>query len=289
MLAACGPGPESARDDVLAFYHAAHYGDVPGQMKALVPEAERTEYGALVMEAMFLPHLMVRFVPDSAVLAEVRGDTALWIVLGTEPDYRASGYSAAVDTLPRERTRAEMDAAPRMRAQQGLELVRGEDGWKLRLDAARLGPVLAKLDTIRKQCPFHVDPRPCRAPAERLRRAAQGLPPVHARRAGYLVEDAERVIRAAQAMDSLRVELVGEVEDDPGGLYSYFDVAVLNRSGTPLRYVRFRVVDAEGSVVDENGSVTDVPARGRVETRVQVRGRSFPRPVRLEAFFADLP
>jgi hypothetical protein len=101
---------------------------------------------------------------------------------------------------------------------------------------------------------------------------------------------ARRTILAAQAMDSLRLELLGEYEVPyGGGPYSDFDVAVLNRSSVRLGSVYFRVVDAEGSVVNEHGAVNNLPPRGRVEERIQVSGRSFPRPVRLELAYVILP
>lgn len=292
LLAGCEPGPEIARDDVMAFYRAAHYGDVQGQLQALARKEEQTEHGGRVVRAMFLEHLMRRFAPDSAELVEVRGDTALWIVWGTEPDYRADDNSAGtyVDTAPREPTLDEADAGPRVRAQQGVELVRGEDGWKLRLDADRLGPVFAQLDSIDARCPFGKDARPCREPAERLRRSFQALPARYHQRFGHVDTHARRTIQTAQAMDSIRLELLGEYEDRyGGGMYSYFDVAVLNRSSIRVGSVYFRVVDADGSVVQEHGFVQNLPPRGRAEERIQVSGRSFPRPVRLELAFVVLP
>lgn len=294
LAAGCGTGPEAARGDVMAFYQAAHYGDVQGQLGALVGMEEQTAYGGRVLQAMFLPHVMARFKPDSAVLANVRGDTALWIVHGTVPDHRAylydRPYDPAADTLPREPTREEMESAPRVPSQEGLELVRGPDGWKLRLDAARLGPVFAQEDSIQARCPFGRDARPCRAAAERLQRSFQALPARYHQRFGTVATGAERTIRAAQAMDSIRLELLGEHQDPYGsGLYSFFDVAVVNRSGIRPGSVYFRVVDAEGSVVNDHGSVDHLPPRGRAETRVQVSGRSFPRPVRLELAYVILP
>jgi hypothetical protein len=89
-------------------------------------------------------------------------------------------------------------------------------------------------------------------------------------------------------MDSIRLELLGEDDNAFVGAYSGFDVAVLNRSSIRLRSVYFKVIDAEGSVVQENGFIQDLPPHGRAEAKIQVSGRSFPRPVRLEPRFVIL-
>jgi hypothetical protein len=82
-------------------------------------------------------------------------------------------------------------------------------------------------------------------------------------------------------MDSLRAEVVN-VRSSPYLRDTGVEVVVVNRSAIALDAVHFRILDAEGSLVEEHGNVINLPARGRKETYVTIEGRSFPRPVRVE-------
>jgi|GEM_PF-5527590 len=287
-LAACrAPGPESARNDLLRFFQAGERGDVIEQMQILVAADERTERGRLVVEELFPDRQMRWFTADSAVLAEVKGDTAVWMVWGRHPNWERYDWESAarraggsVLAVP-EPTPAEIEALPRITGAREVRLVRTREGWKLPLQADRVGLLLARWDTIFARCPFQYDPRPCRPVAEEIVRDFAGLSPWYRERFEHIANDGRALVLAARAMDSVRLEVRGERTHDFSP-YNSVDVTVLNASAVPLEDVVFRVMAADGRVLDTNAVVNLVPARGRKEGTVQVLRGDEPRPVRLE-------
>lgn len=213
------------------------------------------------------------------------------MVSGIGPDLgrRDLGAWETVNGVPRPRlgepADGELAALPRTPAEQMVVLVRSAEGWTLPLSSARVGPLLLGLDSLDARCPYGQDPRPCRPLANRVARMLDSLPPGPRERWAYLAPRAGYRVRSSQAMDSLRLE-VANVQGGASSLKTGVEVAVVNRSAVPLGAVFFRLVDAEGSVLVENGSVSDVPAHGRKEAYLSVDGRNFPRPVRVELAWA---
>jgi hypothetical protein len=286
-LAACrAPRPESARDDVRRFFEAAQRGDLVEQMQVLVAADERTERGRLVVQELFPDEQMRWFTADSAVLDEVKGDTAVWIVWGRHPNWERYDWEGAVRRagstfeVP-DPTPAEIQALPRITGAREVRLVRTREGWKLWLQADHAGLLLARWDTLHARCPLEYDPRPCRPVAERMVRDLPALSPWYMERYGHLANDGRAMVLAAQAMDSVRLELRGERTHDYSP-YNSVDVTVLNASAVPLEDVVFRVLDADGRLINPAAVVNLVPARGRKEGTVQVLRGGEPRPLRLE-------
>lgn len=292
-LAACDPGAAAegqdggSREEVLEFMLAGRLGDEARQMELLVAREDRNENGARVMRELHRPRDLRHFAPRSAYLSGVRNDTAWWMVKGTGPDmskrdlYVWETVNGVVQPRLGEPTEAELLIMPRTQTEEMVVLVRGADGWKLPLASAEVGPLLLALDSLDAVCPSGTDTRPCRPVAERVLRMVDSLPPALHERWSYLAPQAVYRVRAARAMDSLRLEVV-RVNGNGYSLQTGVEVAVVNRSSIPLGAVFFRLVDAEGSVLVDNGSVSNLPARGRKEAYVSVDGRHFPRPVRVE-------
>ncbi len=291
-LAACEPRAADGQDggsleEVLAFMQAGAMGDETRQLELLVAPEDRNPNGARVMRELHRPKDLRHFSPRSAYLSGVRNDTAWWMVKGTGPDMSKRDLYAweTVNgvTQPRlgEPTEAELLVMPRAETEEMVVLVRGADGWKLPLASAEVGPLLLALDSLDAVCPSGTDTRPCRAVAERALRMVEALPPALHRRWSYLAPQAVYRVQAARAADSLRLEVI-QVHANRYSLQTGVEVVVVNRSAVPLSAVFFRLLDAEGSVLVENGSVSNLPARGRKEAYVSIDGRSFPRPVRVE-------
>jgi hypothetical protein len=297
LLAACGSasGDEAPRDDVLALVHAARRGDVQGQMGPLVAPEDRNANGARVLRVLLPDYQLRYFEPRSAELGLVRNDTAYWEVKGTAPDYSGVDFTVYRDVagmrMPqgvREPTPAEVAALPRKPDSHVVVLVRRPEGWRLPLESARVGPLLMELDSMEARCPTNGDPRPCRAMAERLIRGTEALPPAARDRFGFIPVQAGWKLREAQAMDSVRLDLVS---DEPSAFsrYTHLEIAIVNRSSIDLRAILYRVLDAEGSVLVRHGWEFDLPARGRKEKMELVDARSYPRPARLELVSVYLP
>jgi hypothetical protein len=283
--AAAGGEKGGSREEVLAFANAAAVGDVGRQMQLLAAREDANPYGARVLRELHRPVEMRYFQVRSAQLSGVRSDTAWWMVQGIAPDRSQVPRWEFVDgiEMPRtsEATETELLLLPRIRTERMIVLVRGKDGWKLPLSSAHVGPLLMGLDSLDARCPYGKDPRPCRDLAERIGRMLAALPPGPRERWSYLAPQASQRVQAARAMDSLRAEVVN-VRSSPYLLQTGVEVVVVNRSAVALDAVNFRILDAEGSVLYEHGSVSRLPARGRKETYVTIEARSFPRPIRVE-------
>jgi hypothetical protein len=226
------------------------------------------------------------FTADSAVLAEVNGDTAVWMVWGRHPNRERYDWEGAVRRagsafeVPAPAP-AEIQALPRITGAREVRLVRTREGWKLWLQADHAGLLLARWDTIHARCPFEYDPRPCRPVAERMVREFAAVAPWYRERYEHIANDGRAMVLAARAMDSVRLELRGERTHDYSP-YNSVDVTVLNASAVPLEDVVFRVLGADGRMIDTNAVINLVPARGRKEWTVQVLRGDEPRPLRLE-------
>jgi len=276
-----------SREEVLAFMQAGAMGDETRQLELLVAADDRNENGARVMRELHRPRDLRHFSPRSAYLSGVRNDTAWWMVKGTGPDmsqrdlYVWETVNGVVQPRLGEPTEAELLIMPRTETEEMVVLVRGADGWKLPIASAEVGPLLLALDSLDAICPSGTDTRACRPVAERVMRMMEALPPALHQRWSYLAPQAVYRVQAARAADSLRLEIV-QVQSSPYSRQTGVEVVAVNRSAVPLGSVFFRLLDAEGSVLVENGSVNNLPARGRKEAYVSIEGRSFPRPVRVE-------
>ena len=291
-LAACASPSRNgqdggSREEVLAFMQAGALGNETRQMELLVARGDRNPNGARVMRELHRPRDLRHFSPRSARLSGVRNDTAWWMVKGMGPDMSKRDLyvweTVNGVTQPRlgEPTETELLIMPRTETEEMVVLVRGAEGWKLPISTAEVGPLLLALDSLDALCPSGTDTRPCRAVAQRVLGRVDSLPPPLHRRWSYLAPQAVYRVQAARAADSLRLEVV-QVHANAYSIKTGVEVAVVNRSAVPLGAVFFRLLDAEGSVLLENGSVSNLPARGRMEAYVTFDGRSFPRPVRVE-------
>jgi hypothetical protein len=211
--AACGTSPEATLE---TFYEAAQAGDY--QRQATLLTSTEANWGPYVLSGQFPDETAAYFQVDSIRRAKNQplGDTILWEVWGTEPNWSRAPIQpsppilyvapARIPKLPNELSAAEISALPRITSNRYAWLTKYRGHWRITVQAEQMGPLMMANDSL-DRCGWGDDPRPCRLTASRVPSLARRL----------RIYDTLRVTSAASnirtrigLLDSLTIERTGE-------------------------------------------------------------------------------